>query len=340
MYLVTGGSGFLGQHLTERCLLDGHSVRILDIVPPSRFSDHVEYLNNDVRDLDAVRHACSGVDVVIHNAALVPLSKSGDLFWEVNVRGTQNLLQAAREAGVKKFIFISSSSVFGIPKKPEAITEQSPMAAFEKYGKSKVAAEALCQQAKRFMDISIIRPRTILGPGRMGLMSLIFDWVATNHNVYILGRGENIYQLVSVEDIVDAIARAASMPCKGEDFNIGTDKFETLRQDLETFIRGVGGKSRVVSVPGWLARLTLPALSLLRLSPFVSYQYHIADHSVFFSVEKARRILGFEPKHSNSEMLINAFNWYIRNKDNLQQMGSIHQKKVSAGIFKLLKYIP
>lgn len=337
--LITGGSGFLGEHLARTFVGHGDTVSTIDPILPGHGFPPVEAMQGDVRDAEAVRRAVTGVEVVIHNAALVPLTRSGRLFWEVNVDGTRNVLDAARAAGVRKVIFISSSSVYGIPTSGEIITEDTPQKPFEAYGASKAAAEDVCRSFKKDLDVSILRPRTILGPGRMGLMSLLFDWVATNHRVYILGKGDNRYQLVSAADLCEAVLKMATHPCVNEDFNIGTPAFTTLREDLETFIRMSGSRSRVTSVPAWLARATLPVLGMLRLSPLVSYQYHIADRSVEFSVEKLRRVLGFTPRQSNAEMLHDAYAWYLAHKDDARG-GSAHKKPLRTGLLKVLRYLP
>lgn len=339
MHVITGGAGFLGEHLTKRCVAQGNPVRILDINKPAYDSAGVDVVRGDVCDQDVIDRTCVGADVVIHNAALVPLSRSGDRFWKVNVEGTRNVINACKRAGVRKLIFISSSSVFGVPDSDIAITEETPLAPFEAYGKSKAEAESLCHQAKNKLDISIVRPRTILGPSRMGILSLIFDWVKENHRVYILGSGNNRYQMVSAADLVEAIMCIAERPCRGQDFNIGATDFGSLRTDLESFIQNVSSKSKIVSVPAWIARATLPILGSLRLSPFVSYQYHIADRSVYFGMDKAKRLLDFTPEQSNIDMLTRAYRWYVEHKDD-SGGGSVHTKKPSAGIFKLLKFIP
>ncbi|MFA5935810.1 MAG: decaprenyl-phosphate phosphoribosyltransferase [Patescibacteria group bacterium] len=332
---ITGGSGFLGEHLARAFVENGHAVTILDPIAPSKTAAVVEYINGDVRDREAVRRACAGADVVIHNAALVPLTRGGDLFWDVNVNGTKTVLEVAKELCVRKVIFISSSSVYGIPENGAVITEETKLNPFEAYGKSKAAAEEVCQSFKKDLDVSILRPRTILGPGRMGLMSLLFDWVASNQRVYILGKGDNRYQLVAASDLCDAVLRMATQSCKGEDFNIGTPRFGALREDLEEFIKRSGSGSRVTSVPGFLARMTLPILGFLRLSPLVGYQYHIADRSVSFSVDKLQRVLGFMPQKSNAEMLHETYQWYVKHKDEAKS-GSAHKTSLKKGALKLL----
>ena len=114
--LVTGGSGYFGSILASMALDRGDSVRVFDLNPPGERADEVEFVQGDVRDLDTLRAACDGVDVVLHNVAQVPLAKDKDLFWSVNVTGTANVLLAARDANVAKVVSTSSSAIFGIPE--------------------------------------------------------------------------------------------------------------------------------------------------------------------------------------------------------------------------------
>jgi nucleoside-diphosphate-sugar epimerase len=240
----------------------------------------------------------------------------------------------AKAQKARKVIFISSSSVYGVPPTSEALTEDSSFAPFEAYGKSKVAAEDICRAYKGDVDISIIRPRTIVGAGRMGILSLVFGWVGRNRPLMILGGGKNRYQLVSPQDLAEAVYRVSVASCSGEDFNVGTTRFGTLHQDLTEFLQGIGSRSRIHSVPGWFARAVLPILSATRLVPFVKYQYTMADRDVYFSTDKMQRILGWVPTQSNSNMLVEAFTWYQKNPH--VQGGSIHSRGLKAGLLRLL----
>src|SRR6516225_11798790 len=113
--LVTGGAGYFGELLTRRLLEHGDSVRIFDLNAPIDIGFGVEFMQGDVRDLDALLAACHGVDVVFHNAAHVAMAKNKDLFWSVNRDGTKNVLDAAARQDAKKIIYTSSSAVYGVP---------------------------------------------------------------------------------------------------------------------------------------------------------------------------------------------------------------------------------
>src|SRR5256885_16763601 len=210
--LVTGGSGYFGTVLAERAVARGDRVRILDVNAPGAAPDGVEFVEGDVRDRAAVRSACDGVDVVFHNVAQVPLAKDRLLFDEVNVGGTANLLVAARDARVAKVVHTSSSAVFGIPER-NPVTEDAPCRPLEAYGRAKLRAELVCLDSiATGLDVTIVRPRTILGHGRLGIFAVLFDFVADGAPVYVLGTGDNRFQLVHADDLADACLRAGERP--------------------------------------------------------------------------------------------------------------------------------
>lgn len=334
MFIITGGSGFFGQHLIKNLSEHGFEIKNLDILNPVEKTAGVKFISADVRDKEAMEREISAGDIVIHNAALVPLTRDDRGFLEVNVEGTRHVLEASAKAGVKKFIFISSSSVYGIPPNGGPIDENTPFSPFEAYGKSKVEAESICEEYKNRLDISILRPRTIIGPGRMGILSLVFDWVARSRPVVILGNGSNRYQLLSACDLAEAVRLAATLPCRNENFNVGTANFGTLNSDLGDFFRMVLSRSKVYHFPAGLARAILPVLSALRLVPFVAYQYNVADKNIFFSMDKMKKFFGWVPTQSNSEMLASAFEFYKNNPSS--ETGSIHSRSLKKGLLKLL----
>src|SRR6185295_4815943 len=215
----------------------------------------------------AVGRACEGIDVAYHNVAQVPLAKDRDLFWAVNHGGTENLLVAARAAGVKKIVHTSTSAIFGVPKRNpvDETTEPTPM---EEYGKAKLAGEQLVQRfaAEHRLDVTIIRPRTIVGHGRLGIFQILFNWIEEGRNIPVLGKGDNVYQFIHADDLADACIRAAERPGFAV-YNIGAERFGTMRETLEALCRHAGTGSRVYSLPMGLAAAAMKAASALGLSP-------------------------------------------------------------------------
>ena len=185
--LVTGGSGYFGSILVDRCLAQGDDVRVLDLNPSDSARPSASWPTSATSTPSAT--ACEGVDVVLHNVAQVPLARDRALFWSVNVTGTANVLLAARDAGVAKVVHTSTSAIYGIPER-NPVDEDSPARPLEAYGRAKLEAEVLCRQAAADgLDVSIIRPRTILGHGRLGLMAILFELVAEGAPVFVFDGG-------------------------------------------------------------------------------------------------------------------------------------------------------
>ncbi|MFZ4811718.1 MAG: NAD-dependent epimerase/dehydratase family protein, partial [Ilumatobacteraceae bacterium] len=184
--LVTGGSGYFGSLLVEHLRRAGHEVRVLDLFDTDDRPSDVEIVVGDIRDRATVAAAVDGVDIVFNNVAQVPLAKDHHLLRSVNVDGTVLLLDEARRAKVSKIVHTSSSAVFGIPATNPVLptTVPSPV---EAYGHAKLAAEWACLDAAAAgLDVSIVRPRTILGHGRLGIFGILFDWIADGADVVVL----------------------------------------------------------------------------------------------------------------------------------------------------------
>jgi nucleoside-diphosphate-sugar epimerase len=336
--LVTGGSGYFGTVLVERARAAGHRLRILDLNEPA--AGDAEFVEGDVRDPAAVRAASEGVDVVLHNVAQVPLAKDRHLFEAVNVGGTANVLLAAREAGVAKVVHTSSSAIFGIPES-NPVTEETPPRPLEAYGRAKLRAELLCHDAVAGgLDVTIVRPRTILGHGRLGIMAVLFEFVADGAPVYVLGRGHNRYQFVHADDLADACLRAGRRPGPAV-YNVGTTEFGTMRETLTALVEHAGTGSRVRSLPTGPAAAAMRALSGAGLVPFAPYHWLLYGESLWFDPAKTQAELGWWPTRSNSAMIIESYEWFLAHRDATSGTpGSHHQSPARLGLLKLLKRLP
>jgi nucleoside-diphosphate-sugar epimerase len=336
-WAISGGAGFLGLHLARRLLAEGHDVRALDVVPldDAELERNVEELRGDIRDRTRVRELVAGADVVVHAAAALPIQASRDSIRSVNVTGTENVLREARAAGVKRVVFISSTAVYGVPEK-HPIEEDDPLVGVGWYGESKIDAEALCRVAA--VDTTIVRPKTFIGPERLGVFEILFDWIREGRRIYILGKGHNRYQLLAVEDLVDAIVRAATVPeAARQTFNVGATEFGTVRSDLQALIDHAGSTSRLRPVPVKPAELALRALELMRLSPLAEWHYKTAHKDSFVDVLRAQRVLGWQPRLSNREALIETYDWYLANRERLGGAGVTHRVPWNQQALGLLK---
>ncbi|HST26566.1 MAG TPA: NAD-dependent epimerase/dehydratase family protein [Gaiellaceae bacterium] len=342
LWSISGGAGFLGLHLARRLLADGHSVRTLDVVPldEPELELAVDEQRGDVRDPAAVAKLAEGADVLVHAAAALPIRGSRSEITDVNVGGTATVLAAARESGVRRAIFISSTAVYGVPK-VHPIFEGAPLVGVGPYGESKIEAEQVCREfAARGLDVVIIRPKTFIGPERLGVFEILFDWVHDNRRIYTLGDGSNRYQLLAVEDLVDAVVLASAAPAvAGEAINVGAQEFGTVRSDLQALIDHAGSSSRLTAVPVRPAELGLRALELAHLSPLAEWHYKTAHRDSFVDVSKAEQLLGWKARLSNADALCETYDWYLAHRDTLGRAGTTHRvpwNQQALGILKRL----
>ncbi|MBM3861448.1 MAG: NAD-dependent epimerase/dehydratase family protein [Verrucomicrobia bacterium] len=337
-HLVTGGSGFLGNLIARRLYARGDRVKILDIwEDPSRPKD-IEYIACDILDRAGVARAMRGVDVVHHNVALVPLTKSGDRFRLVNVEGSRIAAEEAVTAGVKAFIHMSSSAIYGAPKE-QPIADATPLRPVEIYGRAKLAGEqavrAVCETAK--LPLIVIRPRTILGEGRLGIFQILFEWIHQNYNVFVIGNGNNLFQFIHAHDLMDAYMLALEAAQPGV-YNVGTDRYGTVREAMETLIRHAGSASKVKSLPVAPTITALRCADLLGISPLAPWHYLTFHKPFHFDVSKLTA-MGWRPRYSNDEMFRESYDWFCANYDRLaaEKAGSPHRRPVREGLLWLLK---
>jgi len=341
LHLVTGGSGFVGSNIARLLAARGEQVRVLDLWRADDLPDSVDFVCADINDAPAVERAMRGVQYVHHNVALVPLAKAGDRYWTVNVEGTRVALEAARKTQVRMFCHMSSSAVFGSPD-VMPITNDTPRRPVEIYGRAKLAGEELVMRAgaEGGLPVSIVRPRTIIGTGRLGIFQILFDWIRDRANIYIIGDGRHLFQFVHVDDLSEASIRSCVQETCGV-FNVGTDRFGTLRADLEFLCKHANTGSRVKSLPVWLAINALRVLDHAGLSPLSPWHYLTYHKPFFFNSEPAFAALGYRPKYSNREMLTSSYDWFVNNYDQLRvsAQASSHKRPVRQGILRILKVL-
>lgn len=339
LHLVTGGSGFLGNLIARRLVASGERVRVLDIWQDQSQPAEIEFIQCDIRDREGVARAMQGVDVVHHNVALVPLTKSGRIFWEVNVNGSVNAAELAVRAGVRSFIHMSSSAIYGCPAE-QPITDSTPTKPVEIYGRGKLAGE---QAVRRILDgkgvsLVIIRPRTILGEGRLGIFQILFQWIRENRNVYTIGSGNNLFQFIHAHDLMDFYMLALQAGRPGA-YNVGTDRYGTLKEGLENLIRHAGSSSRVKSLPVTLSIGALRALDAVGLSPLAPWHY-LTYHKPFHFDVAPLMALGWKPRYSNDEMFRESYDWFLAHPNAVGEHkdGSAHRKPVKEAMLAVLKY--
>lgn len=340
-YLITGGAGFLGINLIRYLLQRGHEIISLDKAEfdyPEK--DRVRIVTADIRNPGKVADAMEEANMVVHCAAALPLYKKEDIF-STDVDGTRNILEAAHKKGVERFIHVSSTAVYGIPDH-HPIFEDDELDGVGFYGEAKIQAEQTCLEYRRKgMCIPILRPKSFIGPERLGVFALLYDWAKDGRNFPMIGNGKNRYQLLDVEDLCESICLVATLDKEivNDTFNIGAKEFTTMKEDFQAVLNAAGSGKKIKTFPAWPMIWTLRILESLRLSPLYKWVYETACTDSFVSVDKAEKILGFKPKYSNKDALIRNYQWYLNNLKNFQgNAGISHRVPWKQGILKIIKW--
>lgn len=335
--LITGGAGYFGSLLVARIKERGMRCRIFDISNDVDCDPDVEFIQGDIRDYEAVLAACQGVSVVHHNVAQVPLAKDDALFRSVNYQGVENILRGSLSSQVQKVVYTSSSAIFGVPKY-NPVTELSLPSPGESYGQAKYDGELLCNDfIAQGLDVSIIRPRTIMGHGRLGIFQILFEWIYNGQNVPVFDKGDNIYQFVHADDLALACIHAGELAGPSV-FNCGASRFGTMREVLEDLCQYAGTGSVVKSIPMKPAVFGMTLTSKLGFSPLGSYHALMYGKSMYFDISKAKSELNWSPKYSNNQMFRESYDWYVKNRDRVMSSkgSSHHRSPVKQGILRLV----
>ena len=255
--MITGGAGFIGSHLTKELLRQGQHVRILDNFSSGRpenlagLEDKIQLVTGDIRDTSTVRCAMAGADYVLHHAALVSVAESVEKPLEtldINVQGTENILEQARQVGVKRVVFASSSAVYGngkdLPYKENSLADcQSP------YALSKQMGAELCQLYYRLYGLETVSLRyfNVFGPGQnpnsayAAVIAKFMQLARQGGPLYIDWDGQQSRDFVYVEDVVQANLIAALKAQPGEIYNVASGKTYSLLQ-LADIIEKIAGQ--------------------------------------------------------------------------------------------------
>lgn len=341
-FFITGGAGFLGINLVRYLLQGDHRVVSYDIAPfdyPEH--DQVAVVVGDIRDRERLREAMQGADVVVHAAAALPLYAPEDI-WTTDVEGTQNVMSCALETGIERVVHVSSTAVYGVPDH-HPIVEDDPLQGVGAYGEAKVEAERVAVHHRQLgLCVPILRPKSFVGPERLGVFALLYEWAREGRSFPLIGSGDNRYQLLDVEDLCSAIYLCSTLDCErvNDVFNIGAAEFGTMREDYQAVLDAAGHGRKIRGLPAGPAIMTLRALEALKLSPLYKWVYETAGKDSFVSIDKAREKLGWEPRYSNAEALVRNFRWYQEHGTKTAgSTGVSHRTPWKQGILKLVKHL-
>jgi len=338
---ITGISGFLSINLVRYLLSHGYEqiagIDLVDFDYPER--ERIDFLQGDIRDPQALKRSMRGADVVIHTAAALPLYSPEEIY-STDVQGTRLVLQQALEYDVKRVIHISSTAVYGVPDH-HPLFEHDPVSGVGPYGEAKVLAEEACLESRaKGLCVPILRPKSFIGPERLGVFAIFYQWASEGRNFPMIGSGNNRYQLLDVEDLCQVILACMTLEEEvvNDTFNVGAAEYETMKQDYQAVLDEAGYGKRIIPFPSGPVVLALRILEALKLSPLYPWIYETAFKDSFVSIDKAREQLGFKPRYANRDALLRNYRWYLKNKDALAASeGVTHRQPWKQKALKLVK---
>jgi dTDP-glucose 4,6-dehydratase len=316
-HIIFGGDGFVGRHLAPKLVADGHEVVVADIVRSDLpHYAQARFVHTDVTDRASVAALGIRGDDMVYNLSAKMLSpiqvraKRHEFFWPVNYNGTENIILAMDAAGAKNLVHFTTDMIYGHTVH-YPMTEDHPVAPLGEYGLSKWKTEELAAEWRtRGMNISLFRPRLIIGPGRLGILSKLFKLIDMNLPVPMIGSGKNPYQFISVFDCAEAARLAYKAGVPNEAYNLGSLNPPSVRKLLGHLIRHAGSKSILIPTPGWAVKRTLDLLDWMNMPIMDPEQYLIADEDCLLDVSKGKRDLGWVPQYRDEDMLIAAYSEY------------------------------
>jgi len=322
MIAVTGATGFLGSHLCERFIEDGDDVRVFvrDVKKAASYEGRAERIVvGDVTDEHAMADLMRGAEVAVHLVSNFRVaSGSPESYREINVEGTKNALNAARAAGVKRFVYCSTIGVHGNVKESPA-TEDSPYNPGDLYQETKTEAEKFCldEAKKEGMEIVVVRPTSMYGPGDMRMLKM-FKMLA-KRTFFTVGPCQENFHAVYIDDVVNGFLAAIKTPgISGQVFFIGGAEYVTLKAYIDTAAAAVGAPPPFLHFPYWFfygAAVVCESICVpLRIEPPLHRRrVRFFKNNRAFSIEKARNVLGYEPTVSLDDGMKRTVAWYKQN---------------------------
>lgn len=338
--LITGGAGFLGINLVRHLLKKGYEVISYDLMPfDYSEKSKITEIQGDIRNKKLLTKTMAGCNLVVHCAAALPLYSREDIY-STDVIGTRNVLEAALKNKIKRVVQVSSTAVYGIPDH-HPLVESDQLQGVGPYGEAKILAEEEClKYRKKGLVVPIVRPKSFIGPERLGVFALFYDWAKDGHGFPMIGSGKNRYQLLDVYDLCESIYLCLTLDSRrvNDVFNIGAKEFTTMREDYQAVLDVAGFGKKIKGFPAAPLIWFLRFLESLHLSPLYKWVYETASKDSFVSIEKAEKVLGFKPKYSNKDALIRNYKWYLKNLKNFEGASGVsHRVPWKQGILKLFK---
>lgn len=337
---MTGGSGFLGGILLNRLADLGWKITSVDLKNPISMVKGVEYIEFDLTEHNNFSQLNqNGYEIIFHLATVLDFDKTNSRgLFDINIQGTKNILRFAKVTGSKRIIFTSSNSVYMGNKLNRPITENDNPQPIDDYGRSKVASEEMLLSSEEDIQTTIIRCPNIMDAGRVGMLSILFDFVKEGKKTWILGSGKVRHQCIYAQDVVDAMLLSNNL--RGTQiYNIGSDNVSSIKEMYEYIVTRSNSGARTAHVPLYPTILVLRFLNKLRLIPLGPYQFRMLTRNFEFDTSKIKNELGWSPTLNNKEMLWKSFQFYESNFASIESANSSpNQSRVASKLISFLRY--
>lgn len=310
----------MGTELTKKLVAREEQVVICDLKQTLESgiydSDLVTYIRMDVtRPEDFDQIDISGDDVPYHFAArllvpIIPRSQRKEYFWTALYDGTKNVLEFLEKNKVHHLVYFTTDMVYGHTEQHPR-TEDHPRAPLGPYGDAKLATEILCDEYRdKGFNITIFRPRLIIGPGRLGILEKLFKLIDNNLPVPTIGNGKNYYQFISVSDCAEATLCAVEKGLPNEAYNLGSLNPPTVNDLLNGLIKHAKSRSFLIPTPAFAVKSVLSMLDRIGTPLMDPEQYLIADETCVLDVTKGERELNWIPVDTDEALLLAAYQTY------------------------------
>lgn len=318
--VIFGGLGFLGSKLSNKLSKIGLDVVVVDKV------ENKDILNKNIKyiKLDLTKNSFENFldikkkDIFINLASRqyhnkIPYFGRQNWFDELNLHVSNKTIQLAINKEITGYIFFSTDMVYGIPQSNN-ITEKQITNPIGEYGKSKLKAELnLLKISKNKIPLTIFRPRLITGPGRLGILKKLFNLIYNSNIVPLIGNGNNCYQMVSVDDCISAIISSIENEIPNEIFNLASKEKIKVKNLIKNLIIHANSNSKVFPLNAQITQNILRISEIFGFNIMFKEQYKIADKDIFLDITKATRLLNWQPKYDDQNMINEAYNFWIKN---------------------------
>lgn len=321
-HIIVGGDGFVGRYIARDLLEKDESVIVCDIKKSEiPIYDRAEFMTVDITDKDQIRQIPVGEDDIVYNVAarmlhpIVRRRDRHDYFFSVDFEGAKDVVDHAMQQGCDRLIQFSTDMVYGLLQSDPPVSTDHPRVPLGEYSDSKKYIEDYCiEKRKDGLNVSIFRPRLIIGPSRLGVLSNLFRLIKYSLPVPMIGNGSNHYQMVSVFDCASAAVCSADKGVINGEFNLGSEDPPAVRELLRDLIKSVGSRSILVPTPARMVKAVLRALDWANMSLMVPEQYEVADLDYVIDITETKSALDWEPGYSDSEMFRTAYDDFVNGR--------------------------